>query len=511
MIWKDRKYINPRKRVFKNMDTNEILNLEIQDDPENIEEESETPLNAHNLNQSQQELLDDMSKTYTGTNITGPTVEGYGTIHKLYGNTIEEGTGEKSPTNPYTLRCVGDDVNLFDRNSHIELDGEFRYYATGETMSSSTVYGLKIPVKPSQGYTTTIDLEYTDCSNLCFFDKDMNFIGGNAYNTENKNFTTPSNCYYITLAMRKTATKFELKHGKSVIEIISKNGSSSNSNICYTAKPLCCLKDGDDIVAQDYIDYGKGVVHRECGSMVLNGTENWVIEVNYEGFYRFGLAGFTDTDTSKSLICSHFKQIQDWVNASNHILIGSVYNTDIWIMTNKATTLQDFKTWLSQNPITIIYQLTTPTTESINCSNKIVQYANETTVSNRDNAEIEVSLTNNKAISEVNEDIKSNEIQTITNENGTAIKFPNGMSICSFFGERATGSTYGDVIWNYPMPFKEAPVVLGLAGQGENYAVLQMMLNSPGTNMAVVQFLQNNSYYVSKKAKFSIVAIGRWK
>lgn len=50
--WKDRKYVNPRKRVFKNMNTNEILNLEIQDDPDNIEEESTTPLNAHNLNQS---------------------------------------------------------------------------------------------------------------------------------------------------------------------------------------------------------------------------------------------------------------------------------------------------------------------------------------------------------------------------------------------------------------------------------------------------------------------------
>lgn len=73
--WKDRKYINPRKKVFKNLDTNEILNLEIQDDPNNILEESETPLTSHNLNLAQQELVDDMSKNYTGTNITASTVE----------------------------------------------------------------------------------------------------------------------------------------------------------------------------------------------------------------------------------------------------------------------------------------------------------------------------------------------------------------------------------------------------------------------------------------------------
>lgn len=84
--WEDREYINPRKKVFKNMDTNEILNLELQDDTDNILKESETPLNAHNLNLAQQELVDDMSKTYTGTNITAETVEGYGRINKVYRN-----------------------------------------------------------------------------------------------------------------------------------------------------------------------------------------------------------------------------------------------------------------------------------------------------------------------------------------------------------------------------------------------------------------------------------------
>lgn len=78
--WKDRKYINPRKRVFKNLDTNEILKLEIQDDDDNIQEESETPLTAHNLNLAQQELLEETHKYFmkpttaiqSGTNFTIP-------------------------------------------------------------------------------------------------------------------------------------------------------------------------------------------------------------------------------------------------------------------------------------------------------------------------------------------------------------------------------------------------------------------------------------------------------
>ena len=422
MIWKDRKYINPRKRVFKNMDTNEILNLEIQDDPENIEEESETPLNAHNLNQSQQDMLDDMSKTYAGTNITGPTVEGYGRINKLWGRsevinenvlnmpnysyssygvqtTYNQGqfhiegtltdtyfflnnltdcnipigtyilsisreldfymlefhvkysdgtTGAFNFTNQKVKRinltknvtafriafsgiatgtnvnydfsiklaqihCVGDDVNLFDGNLHIELDGEYRHASTGQKVSNSNVYGLKIPVKPNTQYILNADITNDNITNLCFFDKDMKYLSGNSYNGTDKKLTTPTNCAYITSAISKNFTKLKLQkgsvatpyspYGKGTVEIISKNGDEQSSNVCY-------IKNG--LSEDDYIDYKLQKVIR------ADGTE-----------------------------------------------------------------------------------------ESLNCSNKIVQYVDETTVHNRDNAEIEVSLTNNKAISEVNGELGS--------------------------------------------------------------------------------------------------------
>ena len=48
-------------KEFKNLDTDEILNLELQDDPDNISKESQTPLTAHNLNQAQQELIDSLA------------------------------------------------------------------------------------------------------------------------------------------------------------------------------------------------------------------------------------------------------------------------------------------------------------------------------------------------------------------------------------------------------------------------------------------------------------------
>lgn len=50
IIWKDRKMINPRKIKLKNIETGKIVDYEIQDDLENILEESDTPLNATTLN-----------------------------------------------------------------------------------------------------------------------------------------------------------------------------------------------------------------------------------------------------------------------------------------------------------------------------------------------------------------------------------------------------------------------------------------------------------------------------
>lgn len=75
--WEDRKYVNPRKKIFKNLNTGEILELELQDDPNNILKESKTPLIADNLNLAQQELVDDIGKTFTDTMITANTVKRY--------------------------------------------------------------------------------------------------------------------------------------------------------------------------------------------------------------------------------------------------------------------------------------------------------------------------------------------------------------------------------------------------------------------------------------------------
>lgn len=109
-------------------------------------------------------------------------------------------------------------------------------------------------------------------------------------------------------------------------------------------------------------------------------------------------------------MCTHFKTSN--VTSMYSALIHSTQQKVIFY-TNVAT-LDDFKAFLVQQytngtAVEIVYELSTPVIEDIECSNKIMQYDEETTIYNRDEAEIEVSLTNNKAISEVNEDIDNME------------------------------------------------------------------------------------------------------
>lgn len=68
--WEDREYVNPRKRIFKNLDTGETLNLEIQEDSSNILKESSTPLTAHNLNLMQTEMIEECGVIVSSTEPT---------------------------------------------------------------------------------------------------------------------------------------------------------------------------------------------------------------------------------------------------------------------------------------------------------------------------------------------------------------------------------------------------------------------------------------------------------
>ena len=121
-------------------------------------------------------------------------------------------------------------------------------------------------------------------------------------------------------------------------------------------------------------------------------------------------------------------------------------------------------------------------------------------------------------IREILKSIKGNKTETITNENGTAIKFSNGTMICFMYitvTDQAISNAYSNVFtgirdWTYPVPFVEKPSITcgmfkwgtsaswgGVSGVGNTSASLigyDFFQREAGTNVHI-----------------SAIAIGRWK
>ena len=105
----------------------------------------------------------------------------------------------------------------------------------------------------------------------------------------------------------------------------------------------------------------------------------------------------------------------------------------------------------------------------------------------------------------------------VTNSNGTAIKYGNGIMVCfkTFAsGELTTGAPYGDTLWTFPVSFIDTPTFLSMPtrGSGDYGMYIPKIHNINATSAQCIWLNINNtvasgvSLYVS-----SHYAIGRWK
>lgn len=231
-----------------------------------------------------------------------------------------------------------------------------------------------------------------------------------AFMTDNNTTILPKDITKIKLQKGSVVTPWS-PYGCGTIETISKNGSNTSSNIVCINKPLCCVGD-----VRDELDYTNKKIIRNCGRIVLDGTEN---------FYQTGL-------DNGILICAlDIIGVKSGLNLNTHFPInlagyyekldtrtnGKIY---IGISVNSlvSSNADGLKSWLAEQytngtPVEVVYILATPIIEDIDCTDKIAQFDEQTTVYNTDGAEIEVSLTNNTAIAEVNENL--DKIEKITN------------------------------------------------------------------------------------------------
>ncbi|MFQ9668607.1 hypothetical protein [Thomasclavelia spiroformis] len=142
------------------------------------------------------------------------------------------------------------------------------------------------------------------------------------------------------------------------------NGSEHSQPFTYTTtNPMYSTQDGS---IADYVDVEKGVeVYNMSGKVVFDGSvdEAWYIYPSGNGFY-IKLSNMLSGLRLKGW-CDRFNIIQSGYDTG---VIFGLGNNQLYVtsVNEYATTVEEWKIWLSQNPITVVYPLATPTEIPIN-------------------------------------------------------------------------------------------------------------------------------------------------
>lgn len=133
--------------------------------------------------------------------------------------------------------------------------------------------------------------------------------------------------------------------------------------------------DGQQYIS-DYVDVERGKIIRKVREMILNGSENWSVEADgktesHRMFTNVSKNYATIVHLPSSIIgaiCSHFIETSSydtWNATQKNAFSFSANNTSLHVRKKGILTVDELKSWLSKNNITIYYPLATPTEESL--------------------------------------------------------------------------------------------------------------------------------------------------
>ena len=158
------------------------------------------------------------------------------------------------------------------------------------------------------------------------------------------------------------------------IRVYIEEATSPTSYESYKTSILSC---NDDVTlrkigdVQDTLDLLTGEVTQRIGEIVLDGSENWTLyssgtQDNVMPFMMNNL----DNKRYGVAICDKLKYFKTLTQGNGSNEEGFVSGTSnkgltIYISKDKASSIETFKQWLSQNPVTIQYELENPITTKV--------------------------------------------------------------------------------------------------------------------------------------------------
>lgn len=291
-------------------------------------------------------------------------------FEKIKGNTIEIGSGDKSPDNPYNI--VGSNptkVTVCGRN----LAANPRFNAADQF--SPCVYA-DCELQPNTKYTISLyvpagEAYYTN-ENLFAKIVYLPISTGGIYSAEATTKPTISNTDPKQYATGKGWTLLKAQSGTTASgnarDLQIEFGDTATPYEPYTGQtitlPALASLYGDGTVCDEY-DVVSGVETRRWGRVELDGTEAWITRTSGTGVYGYALPDVFDAPAAAG-VCTHFSFVKNGASGTQTAVCVASASTrkDLSVFTTIAT-LDDFKAWLAAQyaagtPVTVVYQLAEP-------------------------------------------------------------------------------------------------------------------------------------------------------
>lgn len=256
-----------------------------------------------------------------------------------------------SPDYPSPIENITGDIEIKDVGKNLVKQMNWKQLpsvSTGATVTSVNGYGTDyIAVDNTEQYIFSY-LGTAGSRYIVYYDKDKNFLGYDT-NLQINNFAKWSETGYVRLRVdcsQDSVTDFQLEIGLEETDCEP-----------YKSQVVTFPLGEEKLMKGSYLaDDG---IHHKRKQVVLDGTETgWYTLANQAGTNTSYFAIHkSDMKKASTLICDKFINRDVW-NTDEEAIQSIIDNyIRLRINTSRASTVAELKTWLSQNPITLEYEL----------------------------------------------------------------------------------------------------------------------------------------------------------
>lgn len=254
------------------------------------------------------------------------------------------------------IQIINTGKNLFDKDNVIANN---RFGSDG-TLYAENGYSASYFISVQPNTTYTIQRKGTSgSSSYCLYDNNQSFITRDFLTSRtNITFTTTAATKFIRIA-EYTSDLNVLQLEKGTVTSYEPY-QSQTLNIDLQGNELCSIGNTKDVLGISVT--GDTTLNKKIGKVVLDGSET--IYTSGTSRYNITLQNLLAGNNDNPNVISNYYTAKFALD--NFSIFSSSQANTLSIIDNRFSTLDEFKTWLSNNPVTVYYILATP--ETINLS-----------------------------------------------------------------------------------------------------------------------------------------------